>query len=182
MGRRRVTLTLALCCTVALAACTASWQSQFQRGEKLEQQGHPAEALAVYDAWLRVAPATDKQLIAKIQHRRAECLWRLQRPADAFSALQKSVEADPNNRAARLRLAEIYMAGGASNEAIEQATQVLNGDPRNADAFYLMGLIYAGSGRIEQSRDAFAKVLEIDPSRHPGLARTRRSVRRRRPP
>jgi tetratricopeptide (TPR) repeat protein len=163
--RRRVLLSSVLCCVLAIAGCTASWRTQLERGEKFERQNRPAAALTIYDALLHVVPAADNQLISRIQQRREECLWRLQRPAEAFSAIQKSVEADPDNQAARLRLAEIYMAGGAFAEALEQATRVLDRDPRNADAMFLSGAVYAGTGRLEASREAFTRVLEIDPSR-----------------
>ncbi len=127
---------------IAAAACSASWRVQLSRGERYEQQNRPAAALAVYDA-----------------------LWQLSRAAEAFTAFQKSVDADPENLRARLRLAELFLAGGGADGAREHAAFVLQREPKNADALTLLGSAEAASGHVERAQQLLSRALEVDPKR-----------------
>src|SRR5690349_11739906 len=75
-----------------LAACSGGWRIQMRRAERLERDGQPAPALAIYDALLPLVNRKDASRIATIERRRGDCLLDLGRVAEAFSAYNKALD------------------------------------------------------------------------------------------
>jgi len=75
------------------------------------------------------------------------------------------VEEDGGNLAAHLRLAELFLAGGAPAEATQQANLVLSRQVDNPEALSVLGAAYAATGQIAQAKFVFTKVLTLDPGR-----------------
>src|ERR1051326_5921936 len=88
-----------------LAACSGGRRMQMRRAERLERDGRPASALAIYDSLLPLVSRKDTSLIAAIERRRADCLLDLGRVAEAFTAYNKSLDANPSDLDTRLKLA-----------------------------------------------------------------------------
>jgi tetratricopeptide (TPR) repeat protein len=93
-------------------------------------------------------------------------------PQDADEAIRLAllaVKVNPNNFGARRILARLYsfqsrLAGGTfnpepGNRAIAEWKQVVRLDPRNAEAWALLGELYDRTGRAEESIDALRKWL-----------------------
>src|SRR5436853_5497970 len=92
---------------IATVACSTSWQAQLVRAQRYDAQQRPAAALALYDALLPLVPASKPAVVAEIERRRGDCLWQLNRAAEAFTAFQKAVDGDPENLRAQVSLAEV---------------------------------------------------------------------------
>src|SRR5438105_746982 len=157
-------LSLSLALIIALAGC-ASPERRLAGIEAKQQAGEYALALTRYAALLARVPERNTGLLSQIQLRMGECLWNTGRPREAYVALLKSVQEDPGNISAHLRLAELLLAGGAPNESAQQANIVLSRQADNPEALSVLGASYAATGQVAQAKFAFTKVLAIDPSR-----------------
>ena len=62
-------------------------------------------------------PAVSKGEQSKLWSHMGECYYALQEPGEAFSAYHRALELNPNNYSARLKLGELYLAGGAAEQA-----------------------------------------------------------------
>ncbi len=80
-------------------------------------------------------------------------------PAKALPPLQKGVQALPDDRFARLTLTRTLTALGRRDDAVAELRTLLNRDPRDQQAWYLLGKL-----ELEQSQAAFAQVQAIDPN------------------
>jgi tetratricopeptide (TPR) repeat protein len=81
-----------------------------------------------------------------------------------LSQLEDRVRRHPADPAARLDLAEAYLARGEVEAAIDQYVAVLDADPRNPEAHARLGALLFRAGRPRQALDAVNRALEIDPA------------------
>jgi hypothetical protein len=77
--------------------------------------------------------------------------------------LEARVRDHPRDPAARLDLADAYLARGRVGDAVDQYAALIAIDPRNADAHVRLGTILYRSGRPEGALRAVDRALEIDP-------------------
>lgn len=134
-----------------------------RRAERLQRDHQPASALAVYDAILPLVSRKDGALISQIQLRRGSCLMEVGRVAEAFSAYNKALDADGSNLEARLRIAELFLAGGAPDKALEYAQVYLRSRPDSADAVAVVGGSLAAMGRTLDAIASLRKAQQLDP-------------------
>jgi tetratricopeptide (TPR) repeat protein len=146
-------------------ASGCSRNKPMDRAVKLEQQGHPAQALEIYRVQLAKTPEYDRTLQADLQFHMGECLLALDRTREAFSAYNKAIELDDSHQIAHLRLGELYLLSGSVDHATEEAKEVLNRGGANLDALALLGSAASVSGNDGVARNAFEDVLEKDPTR-----------------
>lgn len=93
----------------------------------------------------------------------------------AFGELRKSVEIDPANRDAQVKLAELYLLAREPKKAREHAEVVLAAAPRDTEGLILRGRSLIGEEEFEQGIAELKKALELDPKNiriHLDLART----------
>jgi tetratricopeptide (TPR) repeat protein len=163
---RTLTISTGLISLVLLTfASGCSRNKPFDRAVKLEQQGHPSQALEIYRGQLAKTPEWDHARQADLQYHMGECLLALDRTREAFTAFNKAVELDDTHKTAHLRLGELYLLSGSVDHATEQAQAVLNRGGNNLDALALLGSAAAVSGNDGVARNAFEDVLEKDPTR-----------------
>ncbi|MFB3814380.1 MAG: tetratricopeptide repeat protein [Terriglobales bacterium] len=148
-----------------LAGCSSVGRWEFALASRLEQQGKTQAACQLYVRALQHIPAEDKQDRSQTLYRLGECLWSMGRPGEAYANYQRAVELDGSNMAARLRVGEIMLAGGALDGASEQAAAVLKSGFKDAEALALLGAASAAAGQDGVAEAAFKTVLEGDPSR-----------------
>lgn len=135
------------------------------RAQQYEQAGKDGSALFVYQNALSRTPQKDQHERSLILLRMGECLYRMDRLAESFNAIEKAAEVDPSNTAAQLRLGELYLAAGAIDRAREQAMLVLKTNATNNDALTLLGSAWAAADQPAMAKAAYEKVLQSDPSR-----------------
>lgn len=147
-----------------LLGCSSS-QRQIAVAERLDRSGHTGDALALYEKIAAKVPARDTHQRSDLFFRIGECHYRLNRIPEAFGAFQKAAELDPGNLAAHLRMGEFYLAAGAAERARDQAELVLKAVGSNGEALALWGAALAATGQNAFARDAYERVLRMDPKR-----------------
>ena len=80
--------------------------------------------------------------------------------------LERRVRDHPGDPAARLDLADAYLARGRVGEAVEEYLALVSIDPASPDAHARLGLVLLRAGRPEDALRAVDRALDIDPS-HP---------------
>ncbi|MGZ4839457.1 MAG: tetratricopeptide repeat protein [Terriglobales bacterium] len=146
-----------------LAGCSS--QSKFARAERMEQSGNYGGALAIYQKLVDQIPARNPRTRSQVYFRMGECLYRLDRIAEAFTAFEKAADIEPGNMAAQLRLGEFFLAAGATDRAREQAELVLKKTAGNTEATALWAGALAAAGKTDAAKDAYRRVLSADPKR-----------------
>lgn len=84
-------------------------------------------------------------------------------PGGSPSFFEQRVREHPRDLAARLDLADRYLAMGRTGQAIEQYVAALNIDPRSAEAHARLGLVLYGVGRPEEGLREVELALDSDP-------------------
>src|SRR5207237_9760201 len=83
--------------------------------------------------------------------------------ADEELALKKSAELDKNNADALLKLGQVQVARGSTDEAIATYRRSLQDNPREASFYILMGELYESKQDWENAKQAYQKALEVKP-------------------
>lgn len=81
----------------------------------------------------------------------------------AESALSIAVRLQPDSSAAYLLLAQLYSQTGQDPKALRELQFALERDPNDVTALMLKGIIYNSEADYEDARDAYRKVLALDP-------------------
>jgi len=149
---------------LAFFAGCVSAEKGFQRAAAAEQRGDFAAALAAYEqAIARLDPADRARLSATLV-KAGQCYWQLNRPDEALKSFEQAVVADAANVTAHLRIAEL-LAAHVPDRALASARTALGLDPKNAEAFSMMGAIYTVVGQTGLARVSYQRALELDPAR-----------------
>jgi tetratricopeptide (TPR) repeat protein len=155
-------LLVAIACT--LSGCS-QYASDMKKAAGQELAGDYAGALALYD---RAVPKIPQDRFAERSQgflRLGECLLRLERMTDAFNSFQRALELDPNNLEARRRVAELLIASGHPEYALEHADYILARDPRDASGLALLGAAAAAQGDQQRAEKYYRDTLSVDPAR-----------------
>ena len=150
---------------LVLSGCSTLVDWQLARARQFEKRGNIEGALTLYSSALDRVPQSDIGLRSQLHFRIGECLWRLDRLQESFSAFERAVEVDASNREAQLRLGELYLGAGAPDRAAERARIVLSEAGENADALALLGGAAAEMGNNSLAIAAYQKTLEMDAAR-----------------
>jgi tetratricopeptide (TPR) repeat protein len=81
----------------------------------------------------------------------------------AEAALKKSCELDKNNADALLKLGQVQVAKGSTDEAIATYQKSIKDNPREASLYILMGEMYESKQDWERAKDAYQKALNLKP-------------------
>ena len=161
-------LSFLLAAVFALNGCTNPEKAKAQhlaRGESFLQEGRYQEASIEF----RNAIQIDDRFAAA-HWGLARAYEGLQRAQEMINELARTVELDPNNLDARLKLGTMYLAASRIRsdyiaQAERMAKEILQRDPKHIEGHILMaGVFFAQSDRDK----AFAELnqaIEIDPNR-----------------
>jgi cytochrome c-type biogenesis protein CcmH/NrfG len=130
--------------------------------------GSPARRFAVAAALIAVVAVVVAPLLAGALRGRepGTPITGEARGQSAVAFLEGRVRDHPDDPAARLDLAEAYLAAGDTGGALRQYEEVLRLDRENAEALVRVGAILAGTGGPRAARTALETVnraLAIDP-------------------
>jgi tetratricopeptide (TPR) repeat protein len=125
-------------------------------------RGRSAAALIV--VLLVLAAAAIPLLVGALEPRKAGApiTGRVPGPAP-LSLLEQRVAEHPRDPAARLDLADAYLARGRIGDAVDQYLALARIDPGSPDAHARMGLVLYRAGRPREALEAVDRALEIDP-------------------
>jgi tetratricopeptide (TPR) repeat protein len=83
--------------------------------------------------------------------------------AGAETAFKKAAELDKNNADALLKLGQVQVAKGSTEEAIATYQNSIKDNPREASLYILTGELYESQHNWEQAKQMYQKALEIKP-------------------
>lgn len=94
----------------------------------------------------------------------------MRRLPELLDALKKTVELDPNNLEARIKLGNFYLRGSQGRaeligEAERLAKEILQKDPNHIEAHILMGSVLFAQNDREKAFAALNRAIELDPKR-----------------
>jgi len=99
----------------------------------------------------------------KQQQREQQAIHQFEQHRD-LAEYQAAVHArNPRHTAARLLLADVYLAQERYADALEQAQRVLAHSPKNAEAHYMMGLVLDARGDFADALEHYRRAVEIEP-------------------
>lgn len=87
---------------------------------------------------------------------------------DAAGHLQQAVKSEPANQDAHLELGRLLYERKDISGAIAETQKVLDLNPKQVDALYNMGAIYANLGNVERARSYWSKAVAVDPASDSG--------------
>jgi tetratricopeptide (TPR) repeat protein len=128
-------------------------------GNILSQAGRPEEALAQYEAAIRLDPG-----YAEAYYDAGNALKRLGRFPEAIAQYERALRANPNMPDAQTALGTALEDAGRSDEAIAHYEQALCLDPNFTDAHNSLGLALAWAGRLAEAIAHYEQALRINPA------------------
>ena len=86
---------------------------------------------------------------------------------DAKARLEHAARIEPDHPNVRLLRGKLLSEDALDDTLLAQATEeflaVIDGDPNNAEAHYLLGVLYHGNRQLEQAVEHYKKAIESDP-------------------
>jgi Flp pilus assembly protein TadD len=144
-------------------------------GTELFFQGRAAEAIGVFDPFVRAKPAEPNRIPARLML--GQALLSQGQIDEGASQFKAVLDLDSGNGAARLGLATAYRAqaarlleNGHSAEAAVQARDAVRFNPGDAEAHNLLGVALASQGQYAEAVQEFRQTLQLDP-KHPSANR-----------
>lgn len=117
-----------------------------------ETEMSPAETIQVYD-----------QRRAEALYQAACTRWQDGDATTCEQNLVKLLEFQPNHRAGRLMLADLFLATGRTPAAEQLLEQLLATNPNDAQVHHSMGLLYDSIGRADKSLSHLEKSVQLAP-------------------
>ena len=136
----------------------SSVQSKIKAGRELAKQGHMEQALAEFEAALKLDPNSK---IARLGLGTLKA--RLDRLDDALNEFKEVLRLDPLNLQAHLRLARVLISKKEMDKAQEYAESALRIDSKASLGNLLLGHIYLSREDLVKAKEQFSKALALSP-------------------
>lgn len=127
-------------------------------GLALMKAKRPQEALAQYDAALRIQPIDPVS-----QFNAGHALVALDRTADAIARFTEAVRLSPTYSDARYNLGLLLLQANRPAEAVRELAEVVRADPARAEFQANLGLALARSGQRDAAEMALRTALRLRP-------------------
>jgi tetratricopeptide (TPR) repeat protein len=131
---------------------------EFDKGNKAQQQGNFAAALAHYGKALRVEPDFYPAL-----NNLGAILLRQKKPAEAEAAFLRSVEINPDDGQAYINLGHLLYEQAKYPEAIDRLEEGLKRSPGSAVGHFLLGSAYLKMGDLGKAESRLRTAYNLDP-------------------
>lgn len=136
----------------------AAWMAHNNLGNLLREEGRLPEAVAHFEAALRVRPD-----LAKAHYNLANCLRDLKRPAEAVPHYRRAVALDPTHVEALHNLGRTLRETGQPAEALEFGIRAVRLDGELPDARNNLGMTLRDLGRLPEALAQFERAVRLDP-------------------
>jgi predicted O-linked N-acetylglucosamine transferase (SPINDLY family) len=133
--------------------------SLIEKGNALEEQGRPGEAMECYEAAVQADPRC-----ARAHLNRGNILLASARTDEARNAYQLAVACDPHYAAAYFNLANLNCRAGEYEQALQHYGVAIRIKPDFADAFVALGNALADLGRTAEAIESYQRALAITPN------------------
>jgi tetratricopeptide (TPR) repeat protein len=140
-------------------------------GDRLADRGRTDEALAQFEAAVRADPGDGEARL-----RLARSLEQAGRAAGALPHAAMGARIHPGRVDARALLGRLLLKTGNAAEAIPQLEFAVQLDPGDISVSCELAAAYAATGRYEDARSTYARVLLVEPDR-PGVREALEAVR-----
>ena len=152
-----------------------------EKADTLFAQEDLVDAALLYWRALQALETTEKQQVISINGesrtsaavglhanlRIAEIYSRSNWAKDAKARLEQAARIQPDHPDVRLLrgklLSDEALDDTLSAQAAEEFLAVIESDPNNAEAHYLLGVLYHGNRQLEQAVEHYKKAIESDP-------------------
>lgn len=104
------------------------------------------------------------------QFEAAKVRWREGDLRACKDLVNRLLERNPGHRGGRLLRAELELFEGRPNEVLPDIEALVQEEPNDAEALYLLGLLQEESGQAEEALHNFEKALKISPQNEVYLA------------
>jgi len=141
-----------------LAKNPDAWMAHTNLGAELDDQGRTLEAVAEYEAALRINPND-----AGARNNLAAHLAGLGRETEAVREWEQALRIQPRSARTHTNLAFALARLGRMQEAFDHWKKALDIEPGLLDAHYDFGVALAQSGRIVEAIEHYEKALQIKP-------------------
>ncbi|HEY9686213.1 MAG TPA: tetratricopeptide repeat protein [Coleofasciculaceae cyanobacterium] len=164
-------LTLLVCTALAYDLKDNAIQHANQ-GRLLMERGQHAEAVEEFKAALRLNPATG--MSGALYNNLGLAYKELGEYPLAYVSFQRALRIQPTYTLYYKNLIETYAAAGRLREVEQSLRSVVTLNPQDAEAWFLLGLLYQEEQNKKASRVCFSRFLKLQPASE--LARTAQSA------
>jgi len=117
--------------------------------------------------------ALEQELAKKPEHppillRMAQLSSELGKPADAIGYLERLLKAEPGNIDGRLELGRLLYETNDVQGSLRETAKILESNPRQVDALYNLGAIYANLNNPATARTYWTRAVASDPNSDSG--------------
>lgn len=148
----------------------AIWHGQ--QGQVLMETGHVAEAVEEYKAAIRLNPFT--AMAAPLYNDLGLAYQAMGNYPLAFVSFQHAVRIQPNYALYYKNLIETYAVANRLPEVEAALKSALKRNPHDAEAWFMLGLLYQECKDVKASKACFARFLKLEPDSD--LARAARAA------
>ena len=136
--------------------------------QTMADNGHWSKAWNAYSDASRINDFTPgpEHLIITLRQK-GQLLAEKGRWAEAAAQYQEAMALDPANYWVHIEMAQALWALHRQSEALSLLQTAITINPENVNAYRFLGDYYRAEGAIDQARDAYHKLLEIDPTSEP---------------
>jgi tetratricopeptide (TPR) repeat protein len=134
----------------------AGWRCDM--GNFLFRRGQTADAIAQYQAALRVEPSS-----ARVRNNLGLALLRLGRTTEAREQFELALRYEPDFAAAHRNLADLLADSHLWSEAVGQYEAALRLDPGNAETHFNLSLVLSNLGRDAEAEAQFREAVRLRP-------------------
>jgi tetratricopeptide (TPR) repeat protein len=142
-----------------LASNPTCWMARNNLGNVLAAAGQPAQAVAEFEAALRLRPE-----YPEAESNLGDQLNQLNRPAEAVPHLLRALKQQPNYAGAHNNLGVAYMALYRPQEGIAEFQEALRLQPGDSQTEYNLGLALATNGRATEALPHFEAAVRLNPA------------------
>ncbi len=117
--------------------------------------------------------ALEQELQKKPEHppilfRMAQLSSELGKNTDAVSYLRRLLKVESGNNEARLELGRLLYETNDLQGSIAETAKILESDPKQVDALYNLGAIYANLDKLDTAREYWMRAVASDPASDSG--------------
>lgn len=136
-----------------------SYRAQQFKGELLEAQGKPKEAIEAYSKAVQLQPKLEG-----VHFSIGNLYWVGGELEQALVHLQKEIALNPNHPQAHYEIGDILYTQGKVPDASRHFSAALKLDPKMVDAHLAMERILEQGGKLTEALEQLRKVVEIAPA------------------
>ena len=96
-------------------------------------------------------------------HELAELYLSYSRYDEALFEFKKSIDLNPENLDARIKISKVYAKKGFSSKAFDELRKLKNERPNFIEGRIALGILHFGNGNILEAQSEWEKVLSFDP-------------------